>query len=599
MPPASPIDKNIYMRFSNEYTTDKNTYMEFKNKYINNNNMIIIDMDVLGFIRFHIIRIVRKVMGFDEHKMMKIIQTINITSLILLGKKIKLLGVSKIVELAAKKYLESIIERGKSVGVLTAQCLVQPITQLILKSQHFAGKKKSFSNGDILALNSLKTKTKTVYLHPKTTMNASVKDMTDYIKKLEHIKISDILRSKYGDSKYEIVQFTEFHKRAVSINISENTDVKSLKFFRLSLDDTKMLSSNISYFMIVSQLLANCNFIGFIVYPVSMYQIDICGNGISIPELLDWIKTILNTTITGIEGVLSTNVESINIKECIGTIHHVPTENVDIPVKTMIYLVPNKLRFFPLDVIKKNIYTKEIKIDEGRKYILSPDGTKEYKDLQSDERGKYILLPDGTKDYGLVNLKSEEDVKYVLLPYGTKDYEIEKYQYKDTVVDNLRSDDMSQQFHMSCAGKCYIDESFEYNYYVINGTMPLNELYIDEHIDHRYTISTDPYEMIDMVGISGARCSHEILYETELANNDFKLSYSHISLLCRFTLGSIPNPITSSGFEKNPGVGAFELFNFQNYKNNLSKEMVKKKTYPADSFISSIILGMSSTVAPK
>ena len=77
---------------------------------------------------------------FNVYNKVKCVQEAEHLTMMLTGKEIYSSLLHKLEETLIDKYLGSRISRGQSIGIIASQAFSQPLTQIILKSQHFAGK---------------------------------------------------------------------------------------------------------------------------------------------------------------------------------------------------------------------------------------------------------------------------------------------------------------------------------------------------------------------------------------------------------------------------------------------------------------------------
>ena len=104
--------------------------------------MIQIDYKLMNSIANAIIDKLRALLNVSDMQLNKMFQNVRMNALIMLGKFIDEAKIDTFIQRIVNGYINSLPRRGENVGILSAQSLVQPITQGILKAQHSSGKKE-------------------------------------------------------------------------------------------------------------------------------------------------------------------------------------------------------------------------------------------------------------------------------------------------------------------------------------------------------------------------------------------------------------------------------------------------------------------------
>jgi DNA-directed RNA polymerase II subunit RPB1 len=162
-------------------------------------------------------------------------------------------------------YKKALIAPGEMVGMIAAQSIGEPTTQLTLNTFHFAGvaSKSNVTRGvprieEILSLSdNPKSLSCSIYLHkPDSYDQVKVKE---YVSKLENTKLRSIVESVQicfdpddlntliGEDVELMKEYNEFEKLLDECNSSHNDSKEKSKWIiRLALNKVEMLDKNIS-----------------------------------------------------------------------------------------------------------------------------------------------------------------------------------------------------------------------------------------------------------------------------------------------------------------------------------------------------------------
>ena len=165
-------------------------------------------------------------------------------------------------------YKRAIVAPGEMVGMIAAQSIGEPTTQMTLNTFHFAGvaSKSNVTRGvprieEILSLSaSLKNPSLTVYLKPEDQTDKDKANTIQYM--LEHTKLEEVVKSVeicfdpddmntlINEDKNSMAQFREFEKMVDECLETENAAAeeteKSKWVIRMVMDPETMLEKNIT-----------------------------------------------------------------------------------------------------------------------------------------------------------------------------------------------------------------------------------------------------------------------------------------------------------------------------------------------------------------
>ena len=165
-------------------------------------------------------------------------------------------------------YKRAIVAPGEMVGMIAAQSIGEPTTQMTLNTFHFAGvaSKSTVTRGvprieEILSLSaSLKNPSLTVYLKPEDQTDKDKANTIQYM--LEHTKLEEVVKSVeicfdpddlntlINEDKNSMAQFREFEKLVYDCleteNVAAEETEKSKWIIRMVMDPETMLEKNIT-----------------------------------------------------------------------------------------------------------------------------------------------------------------------------------------------------------------------------------------------------------------------------------------------------------------------------------------------------------------
>jgi DNA-directed RNA polymerase II subunit RPB1 len=186
---------------------------------------------------------------------------------LLINKRFNKKALELLLENILLTYKRSIVAPGEMVGMVAAQSIGEPTTQLTLNTFHFAGvaSKSNVTRGvprieEILSLSgSIKNPSLTVYLKPEDEMDRDKANIIQYM--LEHTKLEEVvktveicfdpddLNTLIDEDKLTMSQYREFEKLVedcLDTKPAEENVEKSKWIIRMEIDPEVMLEKNIT-----------------------------------------------------------------------------------------------------------------------------------------------------------------------------------------------------------------------------------------------------------------------------------------------------------------------------------------------------------------
>jgi DNA-directed RNA polymerase II subunit RPB1 len=186
---------------------------------------------------------------------------------LLLNKRFNKSALEILLQTIILDYKRSIVAPGEMVGMIAAQSIGEPTTQMTLNTFHFAGvaSKSNVTRGvprieEILSLSaSLKNPSLTVYLKPEDEMDKDKASTIQYM--LEHTKLQEVvktveicfdpddLNTLIDEDKLTMSQYREFENMindCIGNDINEDENEKSKWIIRMEIDPEVMLEKNIT-----------------------------------------------------------------------------------------------------------------------------------------------------------------------------------------------------------------------------------------------------------------------------------------------------------------------------------------------------------------
>jgi DNA-directed RNA polymerase II subunit RPB1 len=186
---------------------------------------------------------------------------------LLLNKRFNKAALEILLQTIILDYKRAIVAPGEMVGMIAAQSIGEPTTQMTLNTFHFAGvaSKSNVTRGvprieEILSLSaSLKNPSLTVFLKPEDETDKEKASTIQYM--LEHTKLQEVVKSVeicfdpddlntlIDEDKLTMSQYREFESMVQACsgeNLSEDESEKSKWIIRMEMDPEVMLEKNIT-----------------------------------------------------------------------------------------------------------------------------------------------------------------------------------------------------------------------------------------------------------------------------------------------------------------------------------------------------------------
>lgn len=236
-------------------------------------------------------------------------------------------------------YSRAMISYGKCVGILAAQSISEPMTQMVLDSQHASAASSTRKTGmfrikEILGArptDKMKAPSMNIGVLPQFRTNKlKVQEIANHIEMLplrQFAKRWQIFYEKYGEPIHpdyveEKGMFKEFEKYNKYLMDNRPKDLAPW-CIRIVLDKSKMILKQMKMETIYLKIRQNFPFT-FIVYTTDNAQEVvlriyvrniIAKKGITTMQMTDLVNEILNSVIRGIEGITAAFVKEKNITE--------------------------------------------------------------------------------------------------------------------------------------------------------------------------------------------------------------------------------------------------------------------------------------------
>ena len=319
-------------------------------------------------------------------------------------------------------YKKSLINPGEMVGMISAQSIGEPTTQMTLNTFHFAGvsSKSNVTRGvprieEILTLTKkLKNPSLTIFLKEKDALD--INKAYHHASKIEHIKFVDLIQKaeiyyEPSSKKTLITEDDQFMKdyndftdvikecygeNKVDAKVEDDTDNNWI--IRIEMDDTKMLDMNITNEDIHYKLKVNygnaihCFYSDYntddkIIFRIKLNNLNLKKKVNSYTEedyiyvVKSFMDKILNEmVITGIKGIEKVNIRKLN------NYHIKDNENGD-----FVKITEDKEKEKQHNYIKKDYYILDT-IGTNLTQILSLDNIDRYKSFSNDIIEMYNVL---------------------------------------------------------------------------------------------------------------------------------------------------------------------------------------------------------------
>lgn len=537
-----------------------------------------------------------KVVPVDDIRMAKIKQNVEIMTIKLLGMTIHRDDMLALSKQYSDKLIESVVSRGAAVGVEAGQSLVQPIIQAMLKTQHKTGNKQAIAGANSIEhLNKLKTNTNVVRVHIRNNGIFEQPDGSTVVidhrylsDRYEQIRMHDVLVSSMGNSKVEISHFDKsIYERTDVVFInkeSEKPHRAKQPVYQFQVDPDKLGDAGITMIHVIQTLMLIKN-VCFVVHPLSTFRFDmikIDNSQVNDNQVIDKLE---KTKIKGIDGLAHINVRQINPKEALA-LHRFEDDNGKIITRA--YINMYYYTQIPLNDLRKMVLTKS-SFQERKKL---EETIAQAEDKENDLRKKLMNLDDNDEKLLESYINAQNTVNDLRESLDT-------FQNESAVAsaESLDLKSLDTVYYFEYEGEVELSKQ-AYSYYYFHGDITIEDItkHLGKYMNHDYTVTNDPIEMISLYGRSIAVTQHELLYSEELASTDTDMHYQHISLICAYMFANQPNPISPSGYLKNKGVTALDRFAFEQYAENLGAESVKGVISNTKSITTSIFTGNRANI---
>lgn len=479
--------------------------------------------------------------GGDHIRMVKIAQNIGLQITALLGRTIKKDRVDTYIQEYVARYILSVVRIGEPVGVIAAQSLNQPIVQSVLKSQHRTGAKETTAANSLVMLNKMGIATRIIKVHllNNDTRKVTSDERLQTLSRLyEEVKLDDVLSSTFGNSKYTPDQASKFYSQELTymyINHRHTTEGEIV--YRFQVDASKLDDAGLTIFDIYEILTessardASFRDVMIVLHPMTALTFDLVPGGKPLTAFLDMIKKLMQKCLKGIPGLISISERKVSTTQIVARTYY--DEQKD---ETYFYLSASMMTLFPVHHLKKYIKGGQLIHEITRLHHLTRD--------------------------------TETSTSFEL-------------------------------FHLVYKGNAVV-EKYDYIYYLFMGTLTAGELLgyatsgggdFGDLVDRRYLVSNDPHEMIEMLGKTAARTIHEYNYSEELIASKTPLLYQHINTVCREMFGLRTNPITPVSYMRSKETNALDKFGYQNYRQNLEREIIKGNKSTNEEMPSAVMTG--------
>jgi len=487
----------------------------------------------------------------------RIRQNVELAMVSLLGKKIRHDKVNAYCHTYATSHIRAVVRTGEAAGIIAAQSLNQPVTQAVLKSQHRTGSKETAGANSLITLNKMTVgeNQRTIKVHLSGPIaNTPEEALRLLAETFEEVKLEDVLSSTYGDSKYEPETVnipatytwgddSDYSQNPLFTYINHHLMTDKSVVYRFRMDPSKLEDAGLTH-MAVYEVLLKVKDVMVVIHPPSTLTFDLVPGNKPLTAFLTMIKTLMSVPLKGIPGLVSISERKLEVSQIVRQVHWEASPG-EPDGKTYLYLGPVEIAHYPIEQLKVRIWT-----DETRTVNATP--IEEVTKVHHASSGGLFRLVYRGKPF-----IEKRSYSYYLFTGSLTMKELLEYKFDPT--GSSEEDAFKLEFSVLC--------------------------------DKRYLISNDPSEMIDFIGKTGARTIHEHNYSEELNNSETPLLYQHITTVCRRMFGLQLNPVTPSSYMRSKEPNALDKLGYQNYRQNLEREIVKGALSDTNDLPSAVIVG--------
>lgn len=486
------------------------------------------------------------------------------------GKEIYKACIPELKRKLFSKYIATRMPKGASVGLIAAQAFSQPLTQIILKSQHHAGKEFGAKPDELLAsLLSLGSANGYTILH-HSNVDMDVDELTSWASKFEVIYVKDVLKNVLENTGY----------RPMKIDVDPDASTKKLTkaelvdhefypaYFRIFGDDILFPRDfHVRFYLDLSKIYLKrvpyCSILEAIAEipgarpvpsPVSQGLIDVYfQEGMSQTEIIAAIKLIHEKDIVGYKGVRGYEVKTLLFSDVVISIDRTDTGLVLwYDMMKELYFSEKRMRNILCETL--NVKNKHIKYDKAKGRIIV--------------KGEFDSEVDWKKSIGK---HAYHYVKIIgNLPPG---FEIEEYNADGTPVGDDDKGDKDDD----------LESSQETTYKRLR-----------QDIDHSMTIFSNHEQMIAQYGMESTLLFQELSFYDLLESIGHAASNIHYKIMAAYQLtGTMRALRASTNHTMNKGL--IEKSTYQEYKRAIEVEPAMAKYYPLDPF-SSLLFGQKINI---
>jgi len=527
--------------------------------------MVTIDESLRRVMSANIVAAIEEVLfggGYGNIRVDRVRQNVELATVALLGKEIKRNKVQAYCDAYTAAHVRAVVRTGEAVGIIAAQSLNQPVTQAVLKSQHRTGSKETAGANSLITLNKMTVgeNDRTIKVH----LRQDIKDIPPekmlrvLTRKFEEVKLEDVLSSTYGNSKYEPETVSipreyawgdssDYSQDPMFLYINHHLMHDNSVVYRFHIDPSKLDDAGLTQ-MAVYDVLLKVKHVMVVIHPPSTFTFDLVPGSKPLTAFLTMIKSLMSVPLKGIPGLLSISERRVEVSQLVRQRHWEPSTDPEYPLgKTYLYLSPVEMAHFPIEQLKSRTWT-------AKDHTIQAEPIEEVTRLQHKGTGEGAHSSSG------------------------------------------------DLFHLVYHGKPFVEDR-PYSYFLFTGSLTMEQLLshrtgeeddntlFSDYCDKRYLISNDPNEMIELVGKTGARTIHEYNYSEELTNGETPLLYQHITTVCRRMFGLHLNPITPISYMRSKEPNALDKFGYQNYQQNLEREIIKGALSTTNDLPSAVIVG--------